>query len=170
MTGSHAGSHGDEQPSGVPDSHGQRVVTSPRSRTDLNEAGCRYRNLRICAGWEAESRRARSGHRPAAILQGPLLLPKGHTHAPNSSSRSRAVPAGPTPLDLTRLIGMRLGAVPAVIFLGVSVSRSRPPRAGGAFRASLPRPAPPGSGPASRSIGSGSHQEDGSMPGLDQEA
>ena len=65
---------------------------------------------------------------------------------------------------------MRLGAVPAVIFLGVSVSRSRPPRAGGAFRASLPRPAPPGSGPASRSIGSGSHQEDGSMPGLDQEA
>jgi hypothetical protein len=37
-----------EQPSDVPDSHGQRAVTSPRSRTDLNGAGCRYRNLRIC--------------------------------------------------------------------------------------------------------------------------
>ena len=38
---------GDEQSSTAPDPHGQRALTSPRPRTDLNGSGWRYRNLRI---------------------------------------------------------------------------------------------------------------------------
>ena len=45
--GSHAGSHRDEQPRGSPDSHGQRVSTRPRSRTDLNGSGRQHMELRI---------------------------------------------------------------------------------------------------------------------------
>ncbi len=45
--GGQAGSHHNEQPRGVPDLHGQRAATWPRSRTGLNGSGCRYGNLRI---------------------------------------------------------------------------------------------------------------------------
>jgi hypothetical protein len=45
--GSHARSHGDEQPSGALDRPEQPEETSPRSRTVLNGTGRRYRNLRI---------------------------------------------------------------------------------------------------------------------------
>jgi hypothetical protein len=59
--GSHAGSYRDEQPSDIPDSHGQRAVTGPRQRTDLNGAGCRYRNLRIRRlGFESAAQRSAS--------------------------------------------------------------------------------------------------------------
>jgi hypothetical protein len=47
LAGSHAGSYGDEQSSGAPDSYGQRASMSPRLRTDLNGSGCQYRNLRV---------------------------------------------------------------------------------------------------------------------------
>jgi hypothetical protein len=46
-TGSHAGSHRPERPSGIPDGHEQCQGTRPRSRTDLNESGYPHRNLRI---------------------------------------------------------------------------------------------------------------------------
>ncbi len=45
--GSHAGSHTDEPPSDDPNPPGQRREASPRSRTDLNDPGCRYGHLRI---------------------------------------------------------------------------------------------------------------------------
>jgi hypothetical protein len=45
--GTTLGATGDEQSLSAPDSPGQRAVTSPRPRTDLNASGCRYRNLRI---------------------------------------------------------------------------------------------------------------------------
>ena len=41
-TGSHAGSHRGERPSGIPDGHEQRTGTRPRSRTDLNGSGRPY--------------------------------------------------------------------------------------------------------------------------------
>ena len=45
--GSHAGSHADERPCSSPDGCEHRAATNPRSRTDLNRAGCPHRNLRI---------------------------------------------------------------------------------------------------------------------------
>jgi hypothetical protein len=47
LSGSHAGSHRDEQPRGSPDSNGQRVATRPRSRTDLNRSGRPHMELPI---------------------------------------------------------------------------------------------------------------------------
>jgi hypothetical protein len=53
---------GDEQSStAAPDQHGQRALTSPRPRTDLNESGCPHWNLQIrrsrarCVPDEADS-------------------------------------------------------------------------------------------------------------------
>jgi hypothetical protein len=46
-SGSHAGSHTDEQPSDDPDPPGQREEASPRSRTGLNGSGCPHMELRI---------------------------------------------------------------------------------------------------------------------------
>ena len=46
-TGRHAGSHRGERPIGIPDGHEQRVGMRPRSRTDLNGAGCPHMELRI---------------------------------------------------------------------------------------------------------------------------
>ena len=45
--GSHAGSHRDERPSGIPDEDEQRAGTRPRSRTVLNGFGCPHMELRI---------------------------------------------------------------------------------------------------------------------------
>ena len=44
---SHAGSHTDERLPDSPDSGGQPTGTRPRRRTDLDERGCQYGNLRI---------------------------------------------------------------------------------------------------------------------------
>jgi len=78
--GSHAGSHTDEQPWDAPDPPGQPGETSPRPRTDLNEAGRPrwYLRIRRSSARQAEGASVlaglRSGDGPLSVRVRPSSL------------------------------------------------------------------------------------------------